>query len=570
MIPLLARGLAPTAAVASGLLSPMAMGASGDLDPSFADVGRQTDLIIAGPVWSLESLEDDELLMGGGGECSGWYCGYYYDYAWGFVGRLSGEGSVDPAFTAAQLTNVEVFAVVLQPDRKAIAVGRTVENNRDSSFSTVFRLEPDGALDPTFGEDGIVRGASGLRHSADAVALDPDGRIIVAGAERGRLIVRRLFPDGTPDDSFGSFGEFQGPTIQLLQRIHIVRTGGGGYRISANSPNSCRVVALTASGELDAAFGAAGTAEIHGTPGTSTQCNSMAAQPDGRLMLAGETAGRGFATRLLASGEPDPGFAADAVADIMAEATAIAVGPDESIVVAGRGDAGVPGAVVVRLQAEGELDVLFGQAGSTWIDLPSETDPFPEIHDMTVLEDRRIVAAGGAFGNSYPFVIRLLGDKGGDSPGVISIKSWDQSVQEQGQQAIVTLRRTGGSTGRVAVDYETAPNDWDSAMGGVDYTEIAGRLTWEDGDVTERQLIVPIASNDGVEFTEWLKVVLDNTQGGVGLGTRVARIEIIGDAVPPEPQPPGTRPPGSGGGALGFLSLLLLGVSRLLRSSRRS
>jgi hypothetical protein len=47
MIPLLARGIAPTAALASGLMSPLALGASGDLDPTFADMGRLGPLPIS-------------------------------------------------------------------------------------------------------------------------------------------------------------------------------------------------------------------------------------------------------------------------------------------------------------------------------------------------------------------------------------------------------------------------------------------------------------------------------------------------------------------------------------------
>jgi uncharacterized delta-60 repeat protein len=569
IIPLLARGL-PPAAVASSLLSPAAMGASGDLDPSFGDLGRMTELIVAGPAWSLESLENDAMVLAGGNECGGWYCGYYYDYAYNFVSLISDTGSVDEAFTAARLRNVEVFDVVLQEDRKVIGVGRTVENTRARSSLTIFRLEPDGALDLTFGEDGIVRGPSGLRNTAGAVALEPDGRIVVAGSQDGRLIVLRLFPDGAPDDSFGSSGQFQGPMNQQLRRMHMVRTAAGGYRVTANSFVSCSVVALTASGELDATFGAAGIAQIGAA---LTRCNSMTAQKDERLLLAGEGADGGFATRLLASGATDPSFAADVVPDLMAGATAIAVGADDSIVVAGRGEPGVPGAVIVRLQANGELDALFGQAGSTWIDLPAESDPSPEIHDMTVLADRRIVAAGGAYGNRNPFAIRLLGDAGGDSPGVISITSSYQQVAEEGQQAVVTLRRSGGSTGSVSVEYQTESNEWDTATGGADYTQVAGRLTWEDGELSEQQIVVPIAFNDGAEGTEWFTVVLGSTQGGAGLGTRVARIEIVGDPPPPIPEPPpgaATRPPRSGGGALGFLSLLLLGVSRLLPSRRRA
>ena len=145
-----------------------------------------------------------------------------------------------------------------------------------------------------------------------------------------------------------------------------------------------------------------------------------------------------FATRLLASGAPDPSFAADVVADTMEVATAIAYGSDDTVVVAGRGDPGVPGAVIVRLQADGELDALFGHAGSTWIDLPSDGDPFPEIHDMAVLEDRRVLAAGGSYGNRTPFVIRLLGDAG----GVVDVILPDSSAVRRGRSY---YRRTAHS-----------------------------------------------------------------------------------------------------------------------------
>jgi uncharacterized delta-60 repeat protein len=561
IIPLLCRGL-PATAVASGLLSPLAMGASGDLDPSFADVGRKADLILAGPVWSLESLADDELLIAGGNDCEGWYCGYYDDYADNFVGRLSGTGSIDQAFTAAQLQNVEVLDVVLQADGKVIGIGRTVENDRDLSVPTIFRLDPDGALDLTFGEDGIVRGASALRNAFTGVVLEPDGRIVVAGLQSNRIIVRRFFPDGTRDDSFGTSGEFLGPASPFAQRLLIVRIAAGGYRITANSSGSCGIVALTAGGQLDGSFGFAGTAHIGGPVPAATQCNSLSAQSDDRLLVAGSEDDRGFVRRLLATGQTDSSFEADAVADTMASATAIAVGPDGSVVVAGQGN-GVSGAVVMRLQATGALDALFGQSGSTWIDLPSESSPFPVIHDMTVLADRRVVAAGGYYGNSSPFVVRLLGDAGGNSPGVIGIKSWTSRVEEQSQQAVVTLRRTGGSDGSVSADYQTEPNEWDSATGGADYTEISGRLTWEDGDLTERQIVVPIAADGGVEGTEWFKLVLNNPQGDAGLGTRTARFEIAADLQ----QPAQSR---SGGGALGLLSLLLLGIGRLLPFARRA
>ena len=67
LIPLLAKSIGSTSAVATGLLAPVALGASGDLDPEFADLGRLGPIAeLKGPARSLEALDDEGLLLGGG------------------------------------------------------------------------------------------------------------------------------------------------------------------------------------------------------------------------------------------------------------------------------------------------------------------------------------------------------------------------------------------------------------------------------------------------------------------------------------------------------------------------
>ena len=417
----------------------------------------------------------------------------------------------------------------------------------------------------------FVRRRAATNNTVSAVALDPDGRIVVAGSQGGRLFVTRLLADGAIDASFGSSGTFLGPANQLLQRIHILRTAAGAYRITTNSLDSCHVVGLTGSGALDASFGDAGVKLVGGPPGT-LRCRSMAAQTDGRLVLAGRMSTGAFVTRLLASGEPDPSFVPTVVPDLMTDATALAIASDDSVLIAGRGPAGVSGAVIVQLQADGELDVLYGTAGATWIDLPSDYDSWPEVHDMAVLPDGGVVAAGGYFGG-LPFVVRLVGEGGAGGPGVVGVKHAQLSVGEAFPQATVTVRRMGGDTGRISVAYQTVPNDWEPATGGVDYSEVSGLLTWEDGDATEREIAIPIVQDTGSEPSEWFVLALEDAQGGAGLGTRVVRIEIADDEPPAGPQPPAPRPsaaPRTGGGALGLLNLLLLGMGGLLQLSRRN
>jgi uncharacterized delta-60 repeat protein len=69
-----------------------------------------------------------------------------------------------------------------------------------------------GELDPAFAEDGIQ--TTDFRRSAEpaALAIEEDGRFVVAGATRAQhgtadLAMARYLPDGTPDSSFGTGGE---------------------------------------------------------------------------------------------------------------------------------------------------------------------------------------------------------------------------------------------------------------------------------------------------------------------------------------------------------------------------
>ena len=279
---------------------------------------------------------------------------------------------------------------------------------------------------------------------------------------------------------------------------------------------------------MDNKFGSAGIADINAPWGPANYCGSILAQPDGHLFVAGSAGGQGFVTRLLTSGARDSSFSMNAVADILWEATALARGDEGSVVVGGMG---ANGASIIRLQANGELDELFGNAGSTLIDLPSVGGTNPFVHDMAVLPDGGILAAGGddwhprgAFvllaPPRHPFVIRLLGTDGGNAPGVLGVseKSFVQT-SERDPAVVVHVRRTGGDSGSVSVAYQTVANYSPTATSAQDYVEVAGRLTWNDGDMTEQEIRVPILDDNSPEGFEFFRVILSDAQGEAGLGT---------------------------------------------------
>src|SRR5688572_329304 len=262
---------APAAALATGIVCPAALGDPGDLDPTFADVGRFTppdDL--QGRAQSIVVQDDDYILAGGGLV----YHGFYETDTLGFADRLSFDGAFDAAFDAPDLANTLVIDVEVQPDDgKIVGIGR-----RDDVF-IVFRLERDGALDTGFGVDGVrvLIGVSDL----GSIAVDPAGTIVVAGSLAGNLKVVRLLANGDLDDSFGTAGvltAFHDTTDEIQRLPRVLSMEGGGYRITDNdfdaSGARCRVLALTADGTVDETFGDHGYAGLASTSDAIT-CDAM-------------------------------------------------------------------------------------------------------------------------------------------------------------------------------------------------------------------------------------------------------------------------------------------------------
>ena len=136
-------------------------------------------------------------------------------------------------------------AVVIQPDGKIVVVGNRGDSSSfDDTDMAVVRYNTNGTLDATFDGDGkkVIDLTSGL---ANAVALEPDGKILVGGgADSGTVnnndnfIVARLLPNGNFDSTFGAVA------AGTLNPGSPLRTGIAGVDIADSDVQGERVTAM--------------------------------------------------------------------------------------------------------------------------------------------------------------------------------------------------------------------------------------------------------------------------------------------------------------------------------------
>jgi uncharacterized delta-60 repeat protein len=137
----------------------------------------------------------------------------------------------------------------------------------------LLRYGSDGALDATFGSGGevILRGLTGPNQTAPAVALQSDGKVIVAGSAPGAsgldFVVQRYDTDGSLDTSFGGSGTvdtaFAGADAQAdAQAVGVAVPGDGGIVVAGTvhtaSGSEFGLARYNSDGSLDTTFGTGG------------------------------------------------------------------------------------------------------------------------------------------------------------------------------------------------------------------------------------------------------------------------------------------------------------------------
>src|SRR5262245_58252437 len=167
-------------------------------------------------------------------------------------------------------------AVAIQADGKLVVIGQTYKNNDYTGEDfVVARYNTDGTLDSTFGRGGKVRtDFPGLAAVPSAVVIQPDGKIVVAGGAfplftfAGNFEIVRYTPDGRLDRSFGNGGivttVFEAGSyafalaLQSDGKIVAAGTVFVDFNIGDQSDTDFALARYNSNGSLDTTFGNGG------------------------------------------------------------------------------------------------------------------------------------------------------------------------------------------------------------------------------------------------------------------------------------------------------------------------
>lgn len=357
--------------------------------------------------------------------CTGNYCNVGYVT----LTRYNPNGLVDTSFGVGGRVELRDFVshvlspdVLIQPDGK-IVVSANVNGRRSRDFALA-RFNSDGTLDSTFGTNGKVTiDFDGNNNDAYSLAIQPDGKIVVAGTSNNIFALARCNTDGSLDTSFGLGGKV------LTDRVYpylgnyyytyntfvisdlIIQPDGNILACGQLSLplGNIVVVRYTPNGSLDMRFGAHGvTTVIPGYFGSAEfEIYSAAIQPDGKIVVGGTR-------RFYSGGTPDfliVRYNTDGLLDTSFDddgmvisdsygwqsgndiALSLSIQSDGKILAAGRSGGGNI-AAIARYNANGSIDKSFNFDGRVL------SNKLNIINSITLLPNGNILAAGYKDSNS--------------------------------------------------------------------------------------------------------------------------------------------------------------------------
>jgi uncharacterized delta-60 repeat protein len=474
--------------------------AAGDLDTAFGQGGKVTTTVSGDrDVGEAVAIQPDGKIVVGGvaGTSSG------NDSANFGLARFNADGSLDTSFGTGGKVTTDfynhfdvIFQLVIQPDGKILAAGTVhslLSGGVDQPGIGVARYNTDGTLDSSFAQGEFGGGGKSATFVLNAqawgyaIALQPDGKIVVAGST-GKLgddttltfTLIRLNSDGTLDTSFG--GGTGRPIVQFGHRSEAFAVAiqpddkilACGYAQSGATPVSdssqFAIARLNTDGSLDTTFGSGGKVTTDFL-GHNAFAQGVAIQPDGKIVLAGEaqsssdlSSGDFALARYNANGSLDTSFGGGQgkvrtdFGGFFDKAEGLAIQPDGKIVAGGESWTGTTVSTsrfaLARYLADGSLDTTLGSGGKVTTTFSGNGDVG---RALALQQDGSIVMAGGsmvsATQNDFGLA-RYQADSGFSLGFAQSTVTGSAGTKVR---VVININRTGGFAGNVTIDATSLP-----------------------------------------------------------------------------------------------------------------
>jgi uncharacterized delta-60 repeat protein len=551
--------LAAAILTAASLLTliPLVHAAQGDLDPTFGAGGTvTTDFSGQDNSANAIAIQPDGRIVVAGRLAN---VDGTFDFA---LARYNTDGSLDATFgTAGRVTtdfagrSDVANAIAVQPDGRIVVAGTSATIGPtvpppDSDFALA-RYNANGSLDNTFGTGGKVMTDVAGTDSGNAALIQTDGKIVVSGVANinsGQFALARYNTNGSLDSTFGTAGKVTTNINNTRAIANAVAVQPDGKLVAAGStlePLGFFVIFALArynsDGSLDSTFGSGGRVitNFFNFDGEEDVVYSLALQPDGKVIAAGEATNNRFGlARYNGDGSLDNTFgsggkvATQIGSPFTSRAKGVVLQSDGKIVAAGATNMTFfptnADFALARYNADGTLDSTFGAGGKI---ITSFGDGVEGANGIALQSDNKIVVAGQSFnaGTGADFaLVRYLAAPA--STSTISFSASNFDVDEGCVPVTITVLRSGDTSSAASVAFSTLEG---TAKQRGDYTINSGVIDFTPGE-TSRTFRVLISADNFVEGNEGLSVTLNNPTGGAALTTpSIATVTIADVAMPP-------------------------------------
>ena len=332
-------------------------------------------------------------------------------------------------------------AVAVQPDGKIVTAGYAGEN------AIIVKFNNDGTPDITFNSNDLQPGTvvvkNGMQSAAYDVALQPDGKIIIAGFVTNsnnvdNAFIARYNNDGSLDgsfndsnnnntgnpiiSSFGSLAQLYGIALQPDGKIVVA-----GWNI-VNGQSYALVARYTSKGFLDTTFGS-GTGYVTTLiDGVFTKARNVKIQENGNIIVTGQAQINNVqqivAISYNSSGTTIATFNANSASgylgsSVSSNAFGLALQPDQKIIIAGSTNPFSLGFdnkyyLIIRLNTDLTLDTTFNAASTTPGYILSSIGL--QANDAIVQTDGKIVTCGFNYATNHIAIINRYNNDGSIDP----------------------------------------------------------------------------------------------------------------------------------------------------------